>query len=731
VDAGRDAYTSLRDQNITHIYGEQLGLAGTVSITPPQVEYPVRGRDEVVAALLDTPGTVHVLCAAGGYGKTTVALAVAEQARSHGMDVWRVLADDAAGLSAGMRVLAVRLGAAPKRLLLAWSGQDGAGDAPDLVWELLNAHDRPWLLVIDNADDPRLLAAAGDRVADGTGWVRRPPPTGRLVVTSRNHNQRTWGGWVRLHRLEALSTEQAAQVLCDRAGAAADTPEQAAALAIRLGHLPLLLHQAGLYLAHVRRSAPWPGARRNPRTFEEYRAALDDRFDELLAGPPGNNSAEPPRLQVPTTWELTLDLLAGQGLPLARPLIRLLAHFANAPIPYAAMLSPPTLAASPLFPQLTVNDLEQAIEALADFGLLARHTPATDDPTAYTVTLHPAISEALRAVDEVRAQRQNYLALAASQLAIAVEDRDAYNPAQWPFWQLTTSHVNRLCALVGATGHDVPADAADALIMAAAACVTYATSAGLYPQAEATLAQAVILEATGHPDQVGVLKLRHQQARLKDHRGDLAGAETEYRAVLRSRTRILGPDHPDTLTTRHKLTWVQAERGDLTGAETEYRALVVTRTGILGPDHPDTLWTRHNLAWVQAQRGDLAGAETEYRAVLRSRTRILGPDHRDTLWTRYNLAWVQAQRGDLTGAETEYRALLTTCTRILGPDHPDTLATRHNLAVVQAQRGDLTGAETEYRALLTTRTRILGPNHPNTLDTKDALDALHAQKRLR
>jgi Tetratricopeptide repeat len=645
VEAGRDSYTALRDQKITHLYGEQLGSAGAVSITPPQVEYPVRGRDELVSSLLEAPpGSVHVLCAAGGYGKTTVALAVAEQARSLGMDVWRVSAADAASLSAGMRALAVQLGATPERLRLAWSGRDG--DAPDLVWELLASHDRPWLLVVDNADDTRLLAAAGGRVADGTGWIRPRPPGGRLVVTSRNHNPSTWGGWVQLHPLHDLSTEQAAQVLHDRAGSGAGSVEQAGALAVRLGHMPLMLHQAGMYLAHVRHSAPWPGARRNPRTFEEYRAALDDRFGELVDGPIRNDPAQQPRLRVTATWELTLDLLADQGLPLARPLTRLLAHFADAPIPYAVTLSPSSLAASPLFALKNENDLEQAIDALADFGLLTKQTPetATDDPVAYTVTLHPVIGETMRALDEVRAQRHEYLAQAAGELGKAVQNHDTRNPAHWPFWQLTASHVNRLCTLATTTNEDVPIPLADALTTTAAACTEYAISAGLYTQAETTVTQATKVAATLHPDQPAVLKLRHQRARLRDHHGDSAGAEVEHRAVLTDRTRVLGADHPDTLGTRHSLAGVQAQRGELAGAEAEYRAVLTDRTRVLGADHPDTLDTRYSLAWVQAQRGDLSGAETEYRAVLTDRTRVLGADHPDTLNTKDALAALRARR---------------------------------------------------------------------------------------
>ncbi|MGH3770264.1 MAG: AAA family ATPase [Pseudonocardiaceae bacterium] len=561
VEAGRDTYTARRDQKITQVYGEQLGLAGAMSITPPQVEYPVRGRDALVASLLEAqPASVHVLCAAGGYGKTTVALAVAEEARKQDRDVWRVSATDAESLSAGMRALAVRLGATPERLRLAWSGRDG--DAPDLVWELLADHYRPWLLVVDNADDTRLLAAAGDRVADGTGWIRRPPPAGRLVVTSRNHNPNAWAGWVQLQPLDDLSTEQAAQVLHDRAGAPAGTLEQAAALAVRLGHMPLLLHQAGLYVAHVRRSAPWPGVRRNPRTFDEYRTALDDRFGELVDGPIRNNPAQQPRLQVTATWELTLDLLADQGVPLARPLMRLLAHFADVPIPYAMILSPQSLAVSPLFALRNENDLEQAIDALADFGLLTKQTPdtTTDDPIAYTVTLHPAIGETIRALDEVRAQRHEYLALAAEELGNAVRDHDTRNPADWPFLQLTASHVNRLCTLATTTEEGVPTALADALTTTAAACIEYAISAGLYIQAEVTVAQAAKVATALRPDQIAMLKLRHQAARLKDYDGDSAEAEVAYQAVLTDWTRVLGADHPDTLNTKDALAALLAQQ---------------------------------------------------------------------------------------------------------------------------------------------------------------------------
>ncbi|MFE7772621.1 FxSxx-COOH system tetratricopeptide repeat protein, partial [Streptomyces sp. NPDC057445] len=750
ISSSRDAYTAGGDLYLSTHYSEQLHSAGRVSIMPEELVYPVRGRDRLVASILAAPpGSVHVLCGAGGSGKTTVALAVAEQSREQGAEVWQVSAADANTLDDGMRALALQLGVRLERLRLAWSPR---GDAPDLVWELLASRERPWLLVVDNADDVRLLAT--DR---GRGWIRRPPKQGRLLITSRNHNRDAWGRWAALYPLDELTDQAARQMLLDRAPTGG-TDQQAVALAARLGHLPLLLHQAGLYLANVGRIPSWPGQRRKPRNFQEFRSVLDDRFGELL------DSRLPylPRQQVTATWELTLDLLADQGLPHARSLLRLLAHFADAPIPYAEVLSPTALCSSELFELPPDRDLQQAINSLADFGLLTTHArdPESDDPSNYTASMHPLVGEVTRSLDEVRPHRGVYLALAAQGLHDAARRRDPRVPSNWPFWQLAIPHLHRISELAtGCHSHIT----AEHLTRTAVAGIQYATEVGLYALAETTAQHSASLATTLSSAHPAVLRLRHHRARLAYHRGDAAAAQTalaalldvqqqtlgadhsdtlttrnnlaeslwyqghldsagtHWRAVLADRTRILGADHPDTLDTRHNLACLLAASGDLESAEAEARAVIADCTRVLGADHPDTFTTRHNLAGVLEDRGDLEAAEAEYRAVLADRTRVLGADHPDTLTTRNNLAVVRDRRGDLEAAEAEYRAVLADRTRVQGADHPDTLTTRNNLAGVLEDRGDLEAAEAEYRAVLADRTRVLGADHPDTLTTRNNL----------
>jgi hypothetical protein len=110
--------------------GQELagGVAGV--LPPPTGRLPaqVRGRDGLAAELAKrarTPdGRVHVLAGLGGSGKSTVALAVAQEAlpqaarrtplrwRARAMRVWWVAATDPASLTGTLLGLAGKLGAA-------------------------------------------------------------------------------------------------------------------------------------------------------------------------------------------------------------------------------------------------------------------------------------------------------------------------------------------------------------------------------------------------------------------------------------------------------------------------------------------------------------------------------------------------------------------------------------------------------------------------------------------
>ena len=142
-------------------------------------------------------------------------------------------------------------------------------------------------------------------------------------------------------------------------------------LAVRLGGLPLALKIAGSYLAS---SAAIPAGFTDAgtiTTYQRYREAMDAGQPVAALGQPSEQMTQVEvRTLINRTWELTLDRLDARQLPEARQVLRLLAVFADAPVPYELLLSPTVLADSLVFPGITGARLWQAMTALDDFGLL-------------------------------------------------------------------------------------------------------------------------------------------------------------------------------------------------------------------------------------------------------------------------------------------------------------------------------------------------------------------------
>jgi tetratricopeptide (TPR) repeat protein len=700
-----------------------------VSITPPfgqRAAYlPIRGRDEILAEFA-SPGDgsrVYVVHGLGGCGKTRLALEIAYQAGQRDAEVWWVSAAEASGLVAGMRALGRRLGVSEAEL--------DRGDAADVIWQHLARRAGPWLLVFDNADDPQVLAGAGTCVADGLGWLRPvSAEAGMVLVTSRDGTETSWGDWCHRYRLSILPADEAALMLADHAKhrPGLGTDDEARRLAVRLGGLPLALKIAGAYLAE---SAAVPAAFADPgliRTYLQYCEALD------FAAPGGELTQDQMPSLIGTTWDLSLDLLDARELPEARRLLRLMATFADAPIPYQMLLQPATMSASRLFPAMSGSRLWQVLQALHGFGLIDLDTEGdiADDasggePAAPVARLHPLVRDASSprpggAGDE----RAAYMDLAATLLHQAADPSEGLpeDPAAWPVWQLFAPHALEVFTVVEAEDGGLD-DTALSAAYAAEMAARFRAEQRLYAEAEAVLrAVAAVRQRCLGPDHPATLDTRHSLARRMLQRRDYGRAHAEFRDVLAARSRVLGPDHPDTLAARHSIARTLAALGDYAGAQAEFRDVLAVRLRILGPDHPRTLGTRYEIARTMAALGDNAGAQAEFLEVLAVQKRVLDPGHLHALGTRYRIARTMAALGDHAEAQAEFRDLLSTWTRLLGPEHPRTLRTRYEIAQTIAALGDQVGAQEEFHAVLAVQLQVLGPDHPETLLTARSTDAV-------
>ncbi|MEU5757117.1 HEXXH motif-containing putative peptide modification protein [Streptomyces sp. NPDC047829] len=728
----------------------------------------LRGREGLVSTLTraatrrtagdrSAPG-VWLLHGMGGCGKTSVALEVAHRLTDASTRVWWVSGADAEGLSSALRAVAFAAGARPADFV-------GAHPA-DVLWKHLDALTEPWLLVLDNVDDPAVLAAAPTRTADGRGWLRLPARTcGVVLLTSRDSRAARWGDWVSSVGVDALSDEEGAEVLLDLAPRAG-TVGEARELAGHLGGLPLALGLAGAYLARALED-PWPSPS-TPDTFTAYRRGLNTHLAELASDTDADlGRGDRSRRAILRTFELSLDLLHAQGAELARPLLRLLAAFGQAPIPYLELLKPQLLAASGLFADPTAERLREALDGLAGLGLITIERTRDVEATAEGgplrwVTMHPIVRAACRGHDDFTATAPEALGLVTALLRQALEPLVAENPGHWPMWRAVAPHSFAALTLLVRCEPGVGADGEliTAATEAAARSSVYLIRIGLYGDARAELDAVCRLRARllgdEHPATIAARLLLAWAMR---HDGELAASEELYRLVARTAERVLPYGHPSLQSARTGRARALRELGRFVAAEMELRVALAMRRRDPAASPGSILSVRHELARVAHRRGRFDEAVTELRALrevtgpdartgelealavglsltralrdagraeeaeavaeetVREHQAFLAPDHPRTLAARHERARLlrdhESDRECLEKARDEFTDIWQANERQFGPWHPDTASARHELATVWHLLGDLAQATEHFAAVWEAARRSLGEDHPH------------------
>ncbi|MFC5667809.1 tetratricopeptide repeat protein [Kitasatospora misakiensis] len=725
--------------------------AVAVTVAPPlglrDANRPLRGREETLdrleaelAAAPTAEGRLLALCGMGGCGKTAVALEIAARRSAAGCRVWWVEARNGPALEAALRAVARQAGADQEEL--------ERGDTADLLWSRLARLDTPWLLVVDNADDPALLDGPGTLSA-GTGWIRPATGPGAVLVTTRDSTRATWGPTARLHLLRPLTggrLDAAARILRDHAPATAGTDAEAHALAERLGGLPLALRLAGTYLDQANRTPPPFRAPATPTTYTDYRRAWEDGLERL---DPGH--------ALTRTWAMSVTLLEQRGLGHARALLELLASFADADLPYTHLLTPDRLAEAGPLAALDGPAVWQHLAALAALGLVDLPEAAPDTPPV--LRMHPLVRDASRTPGTAATAARILI-----DAALGEDTGEPEDPEFWTVWRLLSPH------LLDAFDRAEPARLTEPALLEFTLAVNltgcHLLVEGLHARArtvfEAALAAGRERVGAAHPSTLvtrhnlalalrglgelaaawaefeavlavererlgdthtGTLNTRHELACVLHAQGEFAAARAEFEAILEARSGALEDTDPVVLSTRHELACVLRDQGELTRARTEFAAVLEAWRRRLGENHPAVLTTRHELARVLHAQGEWAAARAEYLAVLEARGRQFTDSHHPhTLITRHELARLLRDQGELAQARTEFEAILAVERERYGDDHPDTLITRHSLAAVLRDQGELAQARAELEAVLAAQQERLGADHPDTVATRRSLD---------
>lgn len=682
------------DQHITeHHHHYEPGTGSTV-FGPDSVRVPLIGRTPVVlrdraelmrrlrAAVEGEGGEIHVLHGMGGCGKTAIAHALFNTAvhdRSR-VGLW-VNASERLALRAGMLAVAADRGATSGELAAAHSGQRAAAD---LVWHYLDHSAQPWLLVIDNADDPTLLEEGG--------WLRASP-RGTVVVTTRRAGSRVWQGAV-LHLVGVLPTPDAAQVLCDLAPEAG-TPAAAEQVAERLGCLPLALTLAGSYLHHQLLES-W--------SMEEYRDRLADDLTGLIdQGATVDVGRSESRHLVSRTWQLSLDALAEQDLPEATTLLRLLSCWSPDPVPLA-LLAPAAVGATGL---LDGTRVEPALRGLIDHSLAGLVTVpgAEAEQPVRCVQVHGVLLDSV-ASGVPDGERADLVSVAVSLLEAA--------PDTTTITGLLVPHATKL--LRGMDG-----DAAKRVALA----IRVAESVHDDGDFSASLALAenaaeVAERALGPQDRL-TLSARQRMGRSLFRLGRITEAEEVHSRVLRIRENVLGLDHPDTLESCHGLQQPLFRMGRKEEALALLQRAADGRCMVLGVDDPSALKSRAMLIEGLAVCGQEEEFDRVSPATIEDCTRFLGDDHPTTLSARHAYAYGVDRFGRAAEAEPLARQALADHERVRGLDHPKTLSVVHLLGGTTAALGRWEEAIQLTQRSVQGRERGLGAHHPFVMEGSSQL----------
>lgn len=674
---------------VTNVFEERAQLGSfvvselSVAIPDNLLRHKLRGRDDLIAeltALAGTEGGYFVLNGAGGCGKSALAAAVGDKVRADHI-VWWVDGTTRDTLVSGLFEVAVQAGASRVEAREVWRNGESA---KDLLWRALRrSNNSPWLLIVDNADEPAVLE----------GWLQEPPAGNTVLVTSRDRRPAVWARHVIMREVLPISYADGAAVLMALAPGAGSAAE-AQRLANRLGGLPLVLMLVGTYLARTGTGPALPESH-HPRSFSEYVAALDTEFPDAI-------SSLGDQILV-RTWERSLDLLELQGVPAARPLFRLLA-FLMTPVVPAVLLVPSVLRLAPrFFPGLEVSDLENAVDGLIGFGLLDHLRTGVAPTRVDAFVLHTLVGEITRTQVDAYEDVALYRTLRVAALHRAVTDHDPADHATWPVWQL-------LLPLCTFTDEDLEYASGDEYLLHAYVAfhaARYATRAGLWTTAEELYQTSLSLWGKRVPaTNPDVIIVRQNLALLKVEQGRYAEAESDLRDVLAAATATLGADNPTTLATRHELARVLLKRGNYDLAAQEFSALVPRMSHVLGIENEFTLVARLERAKARRDLGDLDFAQAEFEELVMTMSRVLGANSAETLIARHELAEMLVRRGWLADA----RAMLIDILE-LGETNPGLRSPQHTDHPLQPGRDRYgTGQDRRSRYRLAGHRRRVGPD---------------------
>jgi len=608
----------------------------------------------------------------GACGKTQIAVIIAESLwRSGDIEalIWISATNRASVLSGYMQASAAAFGIDP-------AGTAESVAARLLSW--LSATDQPWLVVLDDLQDPTDL--------DGL-WPEGP--AGRVLVTGTQSSLAAGRRGTQVIPVGFFSVREALNCLTERLSVNPAQRQGAIDLIEALGREPLALAQAASVVAN------------STLACRDYRDYFARRRQQI-----GVAAGEVPSAAA-VTWTLSLgqaeSLLPGASVRLMLVLVALLDGHG---IP-GAIFSTPAVAAylggamTPFSSAVDPKPAWDALLAIERAGLISVNRAVSPPIIGMNSVLQAAIRLA------APANVQDPAARAAASALLEAWPVDEPQP-----WAAASLRVNA-ASLQNSSPDVLWADGCHPVLLRAGRSLDDARLVGPAVEYWRDLsARCDTKLMPGHPDALVVAAHLAAAYLAAGYAGE---AVHWYQRVLAERGRELAPGHPAIIAARINLAKALVLAGEPGDAVAVLQRAVSECEQFRGPGHPDTLGARDDLAAAHQAAGDVGAASRLLSRNLTDRERLQGPRDAETIATRDRLAAACLADGKVKDAISHYKRALSDREKVLGRGHPDTLATTTDLAAAYQAAGRMPAAMQLAEQCRADSERLLGADHADTL----------------
>jgi CO dehydrogenase nickel-insertion accessory protein CooC1 len=636
-------------QGRSSTHAEEPRFPGTI---PPIWNVPARNADftgrgatlELLRDKLAGGGRAVVVAQAlyglGGVGKTQIALEYAHRFMADYDLVWWVPSERAEEISGALADLARKMGL---------KVGDNVAEAADVALEELRRDTTPhWLLVFDNADDPKQLEPY------------LPTGSGHVIITSRNQ---AWTHSAEPLEVDVFTRDESVSHLL-RHVPQLDLAD-AKRVADALGHLPLAVEQASAWLEETGMPA---------QVYVEQLATQSTRILALN---------QPPDYQTPVvaTWNLSFQRLKERS-PAAVRLLQLLAFCSPGPISMNLLYSDEMNESLLPFDD-TLSEklmLGRVIRDISRFALVKV------DQGTNSLQIHRLVQAVIRSQmsdeEPVEARHEVHKILVGARPRQGETD----DPANWSTYDIIWPHL-------GPSQADECDDPRTRQLL-----IDWVRYQWKHGEFESGMVLARRLENLWThqlgPDHQQTLHLQFHIANLLRSQGRFADARDLDTYVLERQRAVLGADHPHALITANGLGADLRALGDFQRALTIDQETYESFKDQFGEDYPRTLAAAHNLASSLRLVGDCFTARRLDEETLDRQRQVLGRDHPNTLLSVASLALDLRAAGGFRESVNLLRETWEKYRDVLGDDMTETLLTATSLAVSLRKAGEQSEAMT-------------------------------------